>query len=151
VERIFASITGRVVVVAAVAGVVVIDDVDVEVVKTWSAPTAVPPTLVATSRKWYVVFGVKFVTLDETELALDPVPASADAVFDPYEDVVPNWKTNVASVPFGLTAPLSVAVVPVTEPTVDDVVAPGGAYEVVNVSSGPSAVPPAFHATSCTW
>jgi hypothetical protein len=55
-------------------------------------PVAVPAEFVAMSSKRYDVFGSRPVTTVETEVGAEPDPASAEAVEDPSDVVVPYEK-----------------------------------------------------------
>ena len=55
-------------------------------------PVDVPAEFVATSSKRYDVFGLRPVTTVETEVGEEPDPASAEAVEEPSDVVVPYWK-----------------------------------------------------------
>jgi hypothetical protein len=55
-------------------------------------PVDMPAEFVATSRKRYDVFGLRPVTTVETEAGEEPDPASAEAVEEPSDAVVPYEK-----------------------------------------------------------
>jgi len=116
------------------------------VTKVASAPSDVPPVLVATTRKWYVLPAVRPPTPVETALADVPEPASAAAVFVPYDVDVPYSTYQVVGWPFGFTVPPSVALEGPTA-VAGDVTATGG-EAVVKRPSPPFVVPEEFLATS---
>ena len=62
------------------------------VVKVWSAPAVVPEALVATTRKWYVLWAVRPAIGALTAWGVLPLPAELVAVEDPYAAVGPYWK-----------------------------------------------------------
>jgi hypothetical protein len=136
-----------VVVVVVVVGVASLGDV----VKVWSSPTVDPAALVATTRKWYVVFGVRPTRSVATGTTLVPEPASASTAGDrdPYDVDAPYSNRYVVDDPFGVTLPFSVAVVSSTDVAADVVAA--GLSPVVNVRSEPVVVPAALEATSRKW
>src|SRR6266852_2068082 len=115
------------------------------VVKLASAPLLVPASLVATSRKWYVVLGERLETVAVTVRSLAPEPALFDDVFDPYAVLVPYSKYQVVARPSGFTLPLSVADVGVT--AVAGAVTALGSPLVENVASAPRVVPASLVAT----
>src|SRR3954454_18435445 len=80
-----------------------------------SAPSEVPAALEATRRKWYVAPAVRPESADDTLCVDVPEPALAFAVDVPYAAVAPYSKWYVVALPFGLTVPLSVATVEVTD------------------------------------
>jgi len=136
-----------VVVVVVVVGVASLGDV----VKVWSSPTVDPAALVATTRKWYVVFGVRPTRSVATGTTLVPEPASASTAGDrdPYDVDAPYSNRYVVDDPFGSTEPPSVALVSSTADA-EPVVALGFTG-VVKAWSSPTVVPATLVATSRKW
>ena len=116
------------------------------VTKVLSAPAVVPAELVATTRKWYVLPGVRLPTAIETVFDVVPDPADVAAVFVPYDVDVPYSMVQSVDWPLGLTVPPSVAPVGPT-PEAADVTTTGG-DAVVNRPSAPFVVADVFFATS---
>jgi hypothetical protein len=116
-----------------------------------SNPLVVPPTFVATTRKWYVVPQVNpAMAPPPTDTAEVPEPRLCDVVVLPYEIVVPYSNMAVVLAPFGFAVPFNVAPL---KPMLlaAPVVTTGGHKVVVNVASRPFVVPPTFVATARKW
>jgi hypothetical protein len=62
------------------------------VVNVASAPEVVPDPFVATTRKWYLVFGIRLAIAADALTPVVPLPALLEAVFVPYVVVVPYSK-----------------------------------------------------------
>jgi hypothetical protein len=114
-------------------------------VKVRSDAKLVPVAFVATRRKWYVVPGFSRVSERETLTGPVPEPALLALVFKPWLDVVPYSKIQLVACPFGVTVPLSLADVGVTE--VAARVTTAGAPIVENVRSAPRLTPASLVAT----
>ena len=98
------------------------------------------------------MFGLRPVTSADTSTELVPDPGDGvHGAFDPYESVAPNSNLHsVTSAPLGFTAQCNLAEVWVIDDA-EHVATVGGFGSVLNVSSEPRLVPPAFVAEILKW
>jgi hypothetical protein len=94
-----------------------------------------------TSRKWYVVWGLRPVIVVETRKTPPPPFVALGLVEWPYEVVLPYSKCHVAPALPALTTPLSVADLAVTEVAWPVVAIVVGVKGVVKVESPPKVDP----------
>ena len=93
-----------------------------------------------------MVPGLRPVSERETPTGFVPEPALLALVFEPWLEVVPYSKSQLVACPFGVTVPLSLAVVGAIE--VAAPVTTAGAPIVENVRSAPRLTPASLVATS---
>ena len=90
------------------------------------------------------MFGLSPLTTVDTEVGVEPAPASAVDVEEPSDVVVPYWKEKVVAPPFGLMVPLSVTVVVPVDPAEPVVTAGADVAPVLAPVLDPPPEPPTF-------